>query len=164
MNSSIESAALLGTLEKQLRLFRELSADLVASRTAYGTMNLDAMYQHIASQTAICEELRQIEGDRKVAWRVACTASGLDSEKSDLRELAGRIDPDFADPIRDVVTKLAIAEGELRNLNRAHAVLIEGSRRTLAILGNVLASFAPTYGRPSGTSESAAAALGGGVR
>lgn len=161
MNSSIESAALLGSLEKRLHLFRELSADLVASRTAYRTMNLDAIYQHIASQTAICEQLCQIEGDRKTAWRAACTASGLDPEKTDLRELTARIDPNFAGLIRDVVTKLAIAEGELRNLNHAYAVLIEGSRRTLAILGNVLASFAPTYGRPSGASESAAAAPGG---
>ncbi|MGH9572287.1 MAG: hypothetical protein ACRD40_01985 [Candidatus Acidiferrales bacterium] len=164
MSSSIESGALLGALEKQLRLFRGLSADLVASRTAYGTMNLDAIYQHIASQTAICEEWREIENDRKTAWHAACTASGLDPEKSDLRELTARIDPNFAEPIRDVVTKLAIAEGELRNLNRTHSVLIEGSRRTLAILGNVLASFAPTYGRPSGTSESAAAVRRGAVR
>jgi len=164
MNSSIESAALLGALGKQLRLFRELSADLVASRTAYGTMNLDAIYQHIATQTAICEEFRQIEDDRKSAWRAACTAVDLDAEKSDLRELTARMDRNFAEPIRDVVTKLAIAEGELRNLNRAHTVLIEGSRRTLAILGNVLASFAPTYGRPAGISEPAAAAPKGAVR
>lgn len=162
--NSVESSALFGALEKQLRLFRELSADLVASRTAYGTMNLDAIYQHIATQTAICEQLRQIEDDRKTAWRAACMASNLDPESSDLRELTARIEPNFAEPIRDVITKLAIAEGELRNLNRAHTVLIEGSRRTLAILGNVLGSFAPTYSRPTGVSESAAATPRGAVR
>ena len=161
MNSPVEGAALLGTLEKQLRLFRELSADLVACRTAYVAMNLDAIYQHIATQTAICGQLRQIEDERKVAWRAACLASELDPEKSDLRELTMRLNPNVAEPMRDVVTKLAIAEGELRNLNRAHAVLIDGSRRTLAILGNVLASFAPTYVRPSGPSESVAAATRG---
>ena len=94
MNSSIESAALLGALGKQLRLFRELSADLVASRTAYGTMNLDAIYQHIATQTAICEEFRQIEDDRKSAWRAACTAVDLDAEKinASLNALQNSID------------------------------------------------------------------------
>lgn len=161
MNASIEGAALLGTLEKQLRLFRELSADLVACRTAYVAMNLDAIYQHIATQTAICEQFHQIESERKAAWRAACLASGLDGEKSDLRQLTSCLNPHIAEPIRDVATKLAIAEGELRNLNRAHTVLIEGSRRTLAILGNVLASFAPTYSRPAGSSESAVPATRG---
>ena len=158
MNSPIEGAALLGTLEKQLRLFRELSAELVSCRTAYVAMNLDAIYQHIARQTAICDQFRQIEDERKVAWRAACLSNGLDPEKSDLRELTARLNPNIAEPVRDIATKLAIAEGELRNLNRAHTVLIDGSRRTLAILGNVLASFAATYPRPAGSSESAAAA------
>jgi hypothetical protein len=156
MSSSIEGAALLGILEKKLRLFRELSADLVVCRAAYVAMNLEAIYRHIATQTAICDQFRQIEGERKAAWRAACLAIGLDLEKSDLRELTSRLDPNLAEPIRDVVTKLAIAEGELRNLHHTHTVLVDGSRRTLAILGNVLASFAPTYASPVGSSGLAA--------
>lgn len=147
MSSPIEAAGLLGILEKQLRLFRELSGDLLACRTAYVTMNLDAIYQHIATQSAICDQLRQIDRERKVAWCAACAASGIDPDIVDLCELTMRIDPKIGETMRDVVTKLALAEGELRNLNRAHTVLIDGSRRTLAILGNVLASFSPTYVR-----------------
>lgn len=156
MNAGIEAASLLGTLEKQLRLLHELSSELVASRAAYVKMDLDAIYQHIAVQTALCDQLHHLEEERKVAWRAACTASGLDPEAGDIRALIGTLEPDGRARMRDAVTKLALAEGELRHLNRAHTVLVEGSRRTLAILGNVLASFAPTYSRPTGSSSSTA--------
>jgi FlgN protein len=157
MNAQAESVVLLGILEKQLRLFRELSADLVASRTAYVAMNLDRMYEHIAAQAAICDRLRQIEHERKFAWSAASAALGLNPDAGSLSGLLARIDAKTAESMREVVTKLALAEGELRNLNRAHTVLIEGSRRTLAILGNVLASFAPTYSRPANAPDSGTA-------
>jgi len=162
MNSFVEAAELFDVLERQLRLLRELSADLIASRSAYVGMNLDAIYRHIATQTAICDQLRSIDEERTIAWSAVCASCGLDPYASDLRQLALRIDPKIGELMRDVVTKLALAEGELRNLNRAHAVLIDGSRRTLAILGNVLASFCPTYVRP-GNSPSVAASTANGA-
>jgi hypothetical protein len=161
MNSSVEAAALLNILERQLRLFRELSGDLVACRTAYVAMNLDAIYRHIATQTAICDQLRQVNNERQVAWRVISAACEVDPDAGDLRELTLRIDPKIGEVMCDVMTKLALAEGELRNLNRTHTALIEGSRRTLAILGNVLASFSPTYLRPGSSTSGAVLAANG---
>jgi hypothetical protein len=162
MSVPIEIASLAGTLEKQLRLLRELSGELVACRTAYVAMDLEGIYQHIATQTALCDQLRQTEDERKVAWRAACIASGLNPDSGDLRALIARFDPQVGVGMREIVTKLALAEGELRHLNRAHTVLIDGSRRTLAILANVLASFAPTYTRP--IASDSASASGGGAR
>jgi len=149
MSSEMAAASLVGTLEKQLRLLRELSSELVACRTAYVAMDIESIYQHIATQTALCDQLQRLESDRKMAWRVTCQAVGIDPGASDLRTLVSRLDPKIGSAMREVVTKLALAEGELRHLNRAHTVLVDGSRRTLSILGNVLASFAPTYTRPS---------------
>jgi hypothetical protein len=161
MTPSIEAASLMGTLDKQLRLLRELSSDLVACRTAYVAMDLDAIYRHIATQTALCDQLRQLEDDRRIAWRATCVAAGLDGEAGDLRALISRLDPQIGAGMREIVTKLALADGELRHLNRAHTVLVEGSRRTLAILGNVLASFAPTYVRPANGVDAANPATNG---
>jgi len=163
MNSEIAAASLLGTLEKQLRLLRELSGELVSCRAAYVAMDVDAMYQHIATQTALCDQLQQLESERKVAWKATCAAVGIDPVSTDLRLLINRLDPKIGCAMREAVTKLALAEGELRHLNRAHTVLVEGSRRTLSILGNVLASFTPTYAPPV-TSESTAKALDRGAR
>lgn len=161
MTSPVEAASLLGTLESQLRLLRELSSELVACRTAYVAMDLNAMYEHIATQTALCDQLRQREGERRIAWRAACTAANVDPDANDLRELIARLEPKIGISMREIVTKLALAEGDVRELNRAHTILINGSRRTLSILGNVLASFAPTYERPNGTPDSTPAAAPG---
>jgi hypothetical protein len=161
MSVSIQVASLIGTLDRQLSLIRDLSSELVACRTAYVAMDLDAIYQHIATQTALCDQIRQIDEDRKIAWSAACASVGLDSHIGDLRSLVARLDPAVGAAMRDVVTKLALAEGDLRHLNRAHTVLIDGSRRTLAILTNVLASFAPTYARPESAIESQAVSTEG---
>lgn len=154
MNLPLEAAGLLGALEKQLHLLQELSCELVACRTAFVTMDLDGIYEHSAIQTALCDHLHQAEGERKIAWREMLMASGLDADATDLSALIARLEPKVAIRIREVVTKLALAEGELRHLNRVHTVLINGSQRTLVVLGNVLASFAPTYGRPLGNPDS----------
>lgn len=158
MNPNLQTVSLAGTLEKQLHLLRELSGELMACRTAYVKMDLDAIYQHIASQSALCDQLRQVEGERQSAWRAACVGCGVDPSAGDLAALLTRLDPCSATRIREIVTELALAEGELRHLNRAQMVLVEGSRRTLGILANVLSSFAPMYARPAAPAEPATGA------
>ncbi len=153
MTAAIESASLVGILEKQLRLLRELTSDLVACRTAYVSMDLEAIYQHVATQAALCDQLRQLEDERRLVWQAACLASGVDPNQCDLATLIGKLERGISARVREVVTELALAEGELRHINRAHMVLVDGSRRTLGILANVLASFAPTYTRPANVAD-----------
>jgi hypothetical protein len=148
MTSSPENASLLAILNKQLQVVQDLSGILVASRTAFVTMDVEAIYQHVAIQTECCDDLRTLEEQRKKAWQVACCAANIDPGAASLRSLIARLDPEVGAKIREIVTKLVLAEGELRHLNRANTILIDGSRRTLTILGNLLASFAPTYANP----------------
>ena len=148
MNASPETMDLLGILDRQLHAVQELSAELIASRTVLVAMDMEAIYRHTAIQTALCDSLRSIEEQRKAAWRVACCVAGVDPGTGNVSSLAALLDPRVGIAIRDIVTKLALADGELRRLNRANTILIDGSRRTLTILGNVLASFAPTYASP----------------
>ena len=160
MSAALGTASLIGVLDEQLHLLRELSAELNASRSAYVSMDIDKMYQHIAAQTAICNQLRETEEERKARWREICEACAVPVENTSISFLAAGMDPAEAAKLRKVVTELALAEGDLRNLNRAHSVLIEGSRRTLNILANVLASFAPMYSRPVDSSGRAAPGAG----
>ena len=160
MKPTIEAAGFAGVLQKQLHLLRELAGDLVASRACYVAMDLDGMYAHTARQASLCEDLRQVRHERNSAWLAACTEAGLDASLIDLHDLISRIDAPIGARMRQIATELALAEGELRNLNRANSVLLEGSRRTLGILANVLASFAPTYSRP----DLSGPALAGGAR
>lgn len=165
MNASIEISgipSLAGTLERQLRLLRELSADLFECRKAYVDMDLDAIYRHIAAQSLLCDQLHQSEIERKAAWRAICKSLDLDPEAVNARVVLENLEPQAAAQIREILTALALAEGDLRNLNRAQTVLVEGSRRTLSVLANVLGSFAPIYGRPVADRSSSAAAGNGG--
>jgi hypothetical protein len=47
-----------------------------------------------------------------------------------------------------VLTALAVAEGEIRHLNHSHMVLLDGTKRTLNILSNAMATLSPIYGPP----------------
>ena len=148
INASPETVNLLGILDRQLHAVQELSAELIACRTAFVAMDVDGIYRHTAIQSALCDSLHTLEEQRRVAWRAACCGAGVDPATGNVSSLVALLDPRLGMAIRDIVTKLVLADGELRRLNRANTILINGSRRTLTILGNVLASFAPTYASP----------------
>lgn len=158
MKPSLEIVSLLAILDKQLHAVQELSAELIACRTAFAAMNVEAIYRHIAVQTTLCDDLRTLDEQRKEALRAACSAEGIEPTTASLNGLIVRFDSRVGTKIRDIVTKLVLAEGELRQLNRANTILIDGSRRTLTILGNLLSSFAPTYASPISARNSAAPA------
>lgn len=143
-----ELATLLAALEYQLKLLRQLGAELAACRPAFGTMDLEAIYSHISSQSAICEKLQKVEEERASSWQAASSRFGLPSINGDLLAWAGSLEPEIADRFRRVLTELALAEAEVRHLNQIHTVLLDGSRRTLNVLANALSAFSPTYTLP----------------
>jgi len=143
-----ELASLLAALDHQLSLLRQLSAELVACRPAFGTMNLEAIYSHISAQAAICEKLQRAEEERASAWQKASLKLDRPSVNGDLRRWVDVLEQDMVDRFRRVLTELALAEGEVRRLNQIHTVLVDGSRRTLNVLANALSAFSPTYTLP----------------
>lgn len=155
MNTPREIVQLTDAVEVQVRLLRELASDLNACRGAYAAMDLDAIYRHVASQTSLCERLRQVDLERAAAWRAAHAAlrpqangrAGADAS-ADLKDWIASVDTGLAERLRRALTDMAIAEGQVRHLHRAHAVMLEGSRRTIEMLANALAMFSPTYAAP----------------
>jgi hypothetical protein len=143
-----ELASLLASLDRQLKIFRQLSAELVACRPAFEAMDLEAIYSHISTQAAICKELQKVEEERAISWQAASSKLGLPSANGDLRGWAGKLEPELTDRFRRVLTELALVEGEVRYLNQIHTVLLDGSRRTLNVLANALSAFSPTYTLP----------------
>lgn len=124
--------------ENQLRLSVELRAELVASRAAFASRNLDAIYRHIGAQSLICMQLQQGgEGKR-----------------------AGQIPPGIAprearrDPrAQKLLLELAAVQRDIRHLNCEQLVWINGTLRTLRMLANAWAGFSPTYARPGAHSN-----------
>jgi hypothetical protein len=141
------------TLESRLSLLRELARELVVCRRAYVAMDLEAIYGHIGRQSAACRGLRDAEETRSRAWQAVSASLEESSTDPDLETAIETLRPDMAAHLRRVLSESALAEGEIRHLNQAHTVLIDGSRRTLNVLANVLAAFSPTYDRPAGAAR-----------
>jgi hypothetical protein len=139
------------SIRSELLLLRDLAGDLIACRKAFTGSDLDGIYEHISRQADLSEKLIAAQRHRGEVLNkslVASTNPRGDSEPS-LRSLMDTLDAPTAVHLRSLLTELALAEGEVRNLNRVHSLLLDGSRRTLNILSNALAAFAPTYPQPS---------------
>ena len=137
-------------IRRELVLLRDLSADLIACRKAFTGSDLERIYEHISRQAALSEKLTAAQQDRLKAFH-ALSANPPDLNATanfTLRSAMDSLDAPSVAHLRILLTELALAEGEVRNLNRVHTLLLEGSRRTLNILSNALAAFAPTYPQP----------------
>ena len=146
---SPEIANLTDTIERELNLLRELAGDLIACRTAFTGMDLDAIHMHVAKQAMLCEKLQKVEAERATAWQTGAQRGGLPTPGGAVRAWIQSLDPPVAARLRELLTELVVAEGEVRNLNRVHTLLIDGSRKTLNVLTNALAAFNPTYAAPA---------------
>lgn len=136
----------------ELLLLRDLAGDLIACRKAFTGSDLDRIYEHISRQTDLSSKLSLAQKDRLRVWNAIAVAGvngGGHPEEPNLRSSLDTLDAPTAVQLRSLLTELALAEGEVRNLNRVHSLLLDGSRRTLNILSNALAAFAPTYPQPS---------------
>jgi hypothetical protein len=146
-------------LESRLSLLRELARELVVCRRAYVAMDLEAIYGHIERQSAACRDLREAEESRSRAWQAVSATLEESSTDRDLETSIETLRPDMAAHLRRVLSESALAEDEIRHLNQANTVLIDGSRRTLNVLANVLVAFSPTYARPAGATQLEGVAL-----
>ena len=139
------------SIRRELLLLRDLAGDLIACRKAFTGSDLDRIYEHISRQADLSSKLIVAQKERLRVWNAIAAAAinGSDHrEEPNLRSSMDSLDAPTAAHLRSLLTELALAEGEVRNLNRVHSLLLEGSRRTLNILSNALAAFAPTYAPP----------------
>lgn len=155
MNTPFEIVQLTDAVEAQVRLLGELAGDLSSCRRAYAAMDLDAIYAHVAAQTSLCHRLLEAEAGRAAAWQAVCVALRAHSNGSATQDMGTglqkwlvTVDPVLAERLRRALTEMALAEGQVRHLHRAHAVMLEGSRRTIDMLANALAMFSPMYAAP----------------
>jgi hypothetical protein len=150
-----EIAHLTKTIQAELSLLRELAGDLIACRKSFAGMDLEAIYEHVARQALLCEKLQLIGRERLTAWQAEFAGRSQPANATDLRVWIESLEPDLGRNMRELLTQLALAEGEVRNLNHVHTLFLNGSRRTLNVLANALAAFSPTYSQPAATKSTA---------
>lgn len=152
-----EIAQLTQTIQAELSLLRELAGDLIACRKSFVGMDLEAIYAHVAKQSALCEKLQLISRERVAAWQAQFPGHTQPSSEPDLVAWLESLDPEIGRRMRELLTQLALAEGEVRNLNHIHTLFLNGSRRTLNVLANALTAFSPTYSQPTASKTLASA-------
>jgi hypothetical protein len=146
---SEEITHLTRALERKLVLLHELTEELGACRAAFVGMDVEAIYDHISRQTSLCEKLREIESERIAAWRAVSTSANEPVNDGTLSSWIQSLEPASGHRLRQVLINLAVAEGEMRHVSHVHSVLLDGTRRTLKVLANAMATLSPMYVPPS---------------
>jgi hypothetical protein len=150
---SVEITRLTDILERKLRFLHELGEELNACRGAFVSMNLEAIYLHIDAQANICQKLQIVEQERTTVWIALSISRDEPKNGGTLSSWIKSLEAETGNRLRRVLTALAVAEGEIRHLNHSHTVLLDGTKRTLNILSNAMATLSPIYGPPRAWSE-----------
>lgn len=138
----------LELLERRLATLRLLAADLEESRTAYVTLDLRAMHQHIANQENLCTEIRMLDAElREMKGKLAAPAVAGEVPAT-LGELEAQCDPTSARQLHLLLGGLKAIQADVRRLSRVHSELLRRSRRSVNVLLNFLAHYSGTYPLP----------------
>jgi hypothetical protein len=149
--------SLVQTLERKLNVLKELHSELNACREAYVTMNLDKIYAHVATQQVICDKLKSLVAEQNADWCALHPQEGVAGPSPDgaeIRTFLESLDPALGQRMSRALTNLAIVEADIRHMNHAHSVLVQGTCRTLHIMSNAYAGMAPTYLPPKSAKAS----------
>jgi len=138
----------LALLERRLATLHLLAADLDESRSAYVTLDLRAMHQHIARQENLCTEIRLLDAElqgMKDRLRGLVAAGEMPAT---LGELEAQLDPASARQLHLLLGGLKGIQADVRRLSRVHSELLRRSRRSVNVLLNFLAHYSGTYPLP----------------
>lgn len=138
----------LELLERRLATLRMLAADLDESRSAYVTLDLRSMHQHIARQENLCTEIRLLDNElQSMKDRLRGLAAAGEIPAS-LSELEAQLDPMSARQLHLLLGGLKAIQADVRRLSRVHSELLRRSRRSVNVLLNFLAHYSGTYPLP----------------
>jgi hypothetical protein len=143
-----EVRAYLELLERRLTTLRLLATDLQESQSAYVSLDLRSMHQHISHQENLCTEIRMLDAELQNV-REKFTGPGEKGEKlTTLAELEAQLDPTSARQLRLLLGGLKSIQADVRRLSRVHSELLRRSRRSVNVLLNFLAHYSGTYPLP----------------
>ena len=135
-------------LERRLATLRLLATDLDESRSAYVTLDLRAMHQHIAHQENLCTEIRLLDAElRELKTKLTGRPSAGEMNPM-FHSLDAQLDPTSARQLNLLLGGLKAIQSDVRRLSRVHSELLRRSRRSVNVLLNFLAHYSGTYPLP----------------
>jgi chromosome segregation ATPase len=138
----------LELLERRLATLRLLATDLDESRSAYVTLDLRSMHQHIVRQENLCTEIRLLDAELQNMKEKLRALAAAGEIPSSLSELEAQLDPTSARQLHLLMGGLKAIQADVRRLSRVHSELLRRSRRSVNVLLNFLAHYTGTYPFP----------------
>lgn len=138
----------LELLERRLATLRMLATDLDESRSAYVTLDLQAMHQHIARQENLCAQIRMLDAELQGMKEKLRALAATGEIPATLNELEAQLDPASARQLHLLMGGLKAIQSDVRRLSRVHSELLRRSRRSVNVLLNFLAHYSGTYPVP----------------
>jgi hypothetical protein len=138
----------LELLERRLATLHMLATDLDESRSAYVTLDLRAMHQHISHQENLCTEIRMLDAEMQSMKGKLTGLAAAGEMPSTLGDLEAQLDPTSARQLHLLLGGLKAIQADVRRLSRVHSELLRRSRRSVNVLLNFLAHYSGTYPLP----------------
>ena len=134
----------LDLLEQRILLLGSLADALVSAGASISAFDIDGLEARIATQQQLCAEISALDSQidslqRHCAERVALP------RVNDI-SLTGA--PEHS-PMRQTLARLQAVQSSVKQLNDAHRILLQRSRRTVGALLNSYHTFAMTYADPA---------------
>ena len=133
---SEEQTTYLELLEQRIELLNSLSASLLAARSAMVAVDIDGLESRIAQQQEICGNIQKLD-EQMERLQYQCAAH--------LRMHGGEASLANTAELEEVLLRLHQAQANVKQLNTAHQVFLNRSRRTVTALLNSLHTFEGTY-------------------
>jgi hypothetical protein len=143
----------LDLLERRMATLHMLAADLEESRSAYVTLDLRAMHEHIARQENLCAEVRMLDAELQGMKDKLRGLVGTGQMPAALGGFEAQLDPTSARQLHLLMGGLKTIQADVRRLSRVHSELLRRSRRSVNVLLNFLAHYSGTYPLPLAASK-----------
>jgi len=140
-----EARKYLELLERRLATLRLLATDLDESQSAYVSLDLRSMHQHISRQEHLCTEIRMLDTELQSVKGMLTGWAATGDTVSTLDKLEEQLDPASARQLHLLLGGLKAIQADVRRLCRVHTELIRRSRRSVNVLLNFLAHYSGTY-------------------
>jgi len=134
----------LDLLEQRIALLGSLADALVSAGASISAFDIDGLEARIVTQQQLCAEISALDS-RIDAVQRHCAEQVALPRANDIR-LTG---PTEDSPLRQTMERLQAIQSSVNQLNEAHKILLQRSRRTVGALLNTYHTFAMTYADPA---------------
>jgi uncharacterized protein (DUF3084 family) len=145
---SAETTRYLNLLEQRIAMLSSLAQALTSARSSIVAFDVDGLESRIAHQQQLCAEISALDAQiDSVQRQCAARIDAPQSSETPSQPERGVTPEDSR--MRETLARLHAVQSSVQQLNDAHKILLQRSRRTVGALLNSYHTFAATYADPA---------------